>query len=104
MAITRDDVARHVDLIPTAWQPVVQAVTNRPYDDAVILVDITCYGLGETVYDWPVIAIREGQRGGYRWHATVDGFRVWGLTFTVDEAVAAGVQVIETARAVAVAA
>jgi len=93
--LTRDDVVRHAALLPAAWKPVVQAVTNRPYDDAVTLVDITMYGLGETVYDLPVLAISEGRRGGYAWRVDIGGTLVdRGIAFGLGSAVGYGVMAI----------
>jgi len=99
--LTRDNVARHAAYMPAAWKPVVQAVTNRPYDDAVTLVDITMYGLGETVYDLPVIAIREGSRGGYAWRVDIGGTLVaHGIAFGLGSAVGYGTMAIfDTLRA-----
>ena len=89
--LTRDDVVRHAALLPSAWKPVVQAVTNHPHDDAVTLVDITMYGLGETVYDLPVITISEGRRGGYAWRVDIGGAPVdRGIAFGLGSAVGYG--------------
>ena len=69
--LSRDDVVAHADFLPSAWKPVVQGVTNRPYGDDLLAVDITMYGLGETVYDWPVITISDTSRGGIAWRDRV---------------------------------
>jgi len=93
--LTRDDVARHAAILPGAWKPVVQSVTNRPFDDAVILVDITMHGLGETVYEWPVITISEGRRGGYAWRVDIGGAPVdRGIAFGLGSAVGYGTMAI----------